>query len=646
MSDAQRAAGLPGLLRVAARPVLCLGGWLALLAALTSGLDAYYQGVAVGVGIVAVLALGLVLVTGLGGQFSLAQAAFFGIGAYGSGLLTVRLGWSAGLALVASAAVAVALAYLLGKPVFRLRGHFLAMGTLALTEIFFVVVSNLTLTGGGGGFGGIVPLSLLGIDFTELTAQLWLVGLVLGAGMWAVANIARSREGRALRALRSHEAAAASCGVDVSWAKTRVFAGSAFFGSVAGSIYAHQLLYVSPAPFGPLRSIDVLAAVVLGGLLSPWGPLLGAVGFEVIRQGVDRYLPALLGERAVGAGGTLVFGLLLVLVLVLRPDGLAGVFGDLARQLRRVPAVQRALQALARAPLPASPGAASRTDPAPAAAPGPAAGPGERVVLEAAGLTKTFGGVHALADVDLALHEREILAVIGPNGAGKSTLMNVLSGNLPPTAGRVVLAGDDVTGAPAHVVSAHGLARTFQTPSLFAGMTTRENALVGAHLSGRTGLVRSALPTPGAAREERRLGARVDDALAELGLAELSALPATELSLGQQKLVEVARALAHEPSVLLLDEPGAGLNRVEKLALAQTLRDLRARGISLLLIEHDMEFVMSLADRVHVLDFGRTLRVGTPDVVQNDPDVVAAYLGTPHDVPEDLVEEELVRGRP
>lgn len=629
---------LPALLRGAARPVLAATGWLIALATLTSSLDAYYLGVAVSVGIVALLALGLVMVTGLGGQFSLAQAAWFGIGAYGSGLLTVELGWPAGLALIASAGAATALAYLIGKPIFRLRGHFLAMGTLALTEIFFVLVSNLTITGGGGGFGGIEPLSVLGVDFSSLTSQLWLVGLVLGAGMWAVANIKQGREGRALRALRSHEAAAASCGVNVSWSKTRVFAGSAFIGSIAGSIYAHQILYVNPAPFGPLRSIDVLAAVVLGGLLSPWGPIIGAIGFELIRQGVDRFLPSLLGERAVGAGGTLVFGLLLVLVLVLRPDGVAGLFGTALRAVRRLAPVERLLTALA----PARPPATSATASAPTAdGPPLAAGPGQRVVLEASGLTKAFGGVHALSEVDLVLHEQEILAVIGPNGAGKSTLMNVLSGNLPPTSGRVALADKDVTGAPAHRIAAGGLARTFQTPSLFAGMGTRENVLVGAYLSGRTGLVRSALPTPGAVREERRLGERVDAILAELGLAHLSGASATQLSLGQQKLVEVARALAHEPSVLLLDEPGAGLNRVEKLALAESLRHLRARGISLLLIEHDMEFVMSLADRVHVLDFGQTLKVGSPAEVQSDQSVIAAYLGTPHEIPAELVEEAL-----
>lgn len=587
----------------------------------------YLLGVGSIVGIHALLALGLILVTGYAGQFSLAQAAFYGIGAYGSGLLTAEVGLPAALAMVVTAGIATALAYALGRPIFRLRGHFLAMATLALTAIFFTLANNVDFAGGSSGFGGIEPFSIFGFSLVTLRAQFWAVWLVVAIALWCSLRIRNSREGRALRALKGHEAAAASCGVNIAWSKTRIFAGSAFLGSIAGSFYAHQLLYVNPPPFDVIMSIDILAIAVLGGLLSPWGAIVGAVSFELIREGIRDVLPSLFGAASVGAGETLVFGMVLVLVLVLRPDGLVGAAEAL------VGVVRRGLGSGGEEDVHAAPGTGADAVAAPELADARRAGdaqPGTQELLQARRLSKHFGGVKAVSDVDLVLHEREILAVIGPNGAGKTTLLNLLSGNLIPTSGTVELSGKDVSGAPAHSIAAKGMSRTFQTPSLFTGMTTRDNVLVGCYLSGGAGLVRGSIPTPGAVREERRLGERVDQILRDLKMQHLASRQATELSLGQQKMVEVARALAHEPTVLLLDEPGAGLNRVEKLALAATLRTVRERGVSLLLIEHDMEFVMSLADRVHVLDFGRTLRVGSPREVQADEDVIAAYLGTPH----------------
>jgi ABC-type branched-subunit amino acid transport system ATPase component/ABC-type branched-subunit amino acid transport system permease subunit len=608
--------------RRAARPFALAVAAAVVIAFLPGMLGDYYAGVGYTVGINALLALGLILVTGFAGQFSLAQAAFYGIGAYGSALLTVKVGWPAGGALLASAAAATLIAYLLGRQIFRLRGHFLAMGTLALTEIFYLLVNNLSVTGGSSGFGGISFFSIGSLKFDSLRSQFWLIWFVVAAALWAALNIRRGREGRALRALSGHEAAAAACGVHISWSKTRIFAGSAFLGSIAGSLYAHQILYVNPPPFNVMTAVDVLAIVVLGGLRSPWGAVIGAVSFQAIRQGIDNVLPGLFGAGSVGAGEELIFGVILVVILVVRPDGLAGALGALAGFARR---------RMRRGPAEAVPAAASAAPVNAVVANEADARPGGEVVLAASGLTKHFGGVKAVTEVDLVLHEREILAVIGPNGAGKSTLLNVLSGNLPPTSGTVHLRGKNVTGARADAVAARGLARTFQTPSLFAGMDTRENVLVGTYLSGKVGLIRSAIPTVGAVREERRLGSRADEILADLGVSHLAGTEATHLSLGQQKMVEVGRALAQNPAVLLLDEPGGGLNRVEKLALAETLRMVRRRGVSLVLIEHDMEFVMNLADRVQVIDFGRTLRVGTPAEVQADENVIAAYLGTVHE---------------
>ena len=638
MSDtAARPALLPRRVRTAA-PFAVAVVWLVVVLVSPPFLGPYYVGVAATVGITALLAMGISLITGLTGQFSLAQAAFFGVGAYGSGLLTVRLGWPPLVALAASAAVAVGSAYLLGRPIFRLRGHFLAMGTLALAEIFYLVVGTLPATGASSGFGGIVPLSVLGFEFSGVDQQYFLVWILVGLCLWGLLRMRSAREGRALRAVRGHETAAAACGIDVGWSKTRAFAGSAFLGSIAGSVYAHQLLYVNPPPFSPLKSIDILAVAVLGGLATPWGAVVGAISYQVLQQVVSDALPGLLGEGAVGAGETLVVGALLVIVLILRSDGIVGALG--AATNRVASAVQDRRQpsaAAARAETIPGAGAVNArvlkdgitdTGAVDAGTTGSrAACPGERIVLEARALTRRYGGVHALDGVDLQLREHEILAVIGPNGAGKSTLVNVLTGVTPPSSGQVLVDGSDRTGSAPHTMSRAGLARTFQTPTLFEGLTVLQNVQVGAHVLGSVGMVRAAVQTPAALREERDLAGRAHGALERIGLAHLADRTAVDLSLGQQKLVEVARALAAHPTVLLMDEPGAGLNRVEKQRLAETIRQMRRDGIAIVVIEHDMEFVMSLADRVHVLEFGQTLKVGSPAEVQRDPEVVRAYLG-------------------
>ncbi|GAA3704583.1 branched-chain amino acid ABC transporter ATP-binding protein/permease [Arthrobacter ginkgonis] len=603
------------------------GALIWILAVIAAGLclAPYWQGIGASVGLMALLALGMILVTGYAGQFSLAVGAFYGIGAYGSALLTMNFGWAGLLAIVASAAVAAVAAYLLGRPIFRLRGHFLAMATLALSEVFFLLVNNLEITGGSSG----LPLSALnvfGVDLFDTGQHFILNWLIVGLVLWGCLRLAVGREGRALKAIRGHEAAAASAGIDIGSSKTRVFIASAVISSLAGSLYAHQVMYVNPPPFGVVTAIDVLVIAVLGGMRSPWGAIIGAVVLEFLHQGIEGVLTQLLGSAAVGAGQTLVLGFLLVVILILRPDGIVGVVEAAARRLRRNGRpTELGAPPEAEAEYVTMTQARARDD-AERAEQGHEAG---GVVLSARGLVKRFGGVTAVNDITLDIHAGEVLAVIGPNGAGKSTLVNLLSGNLLPTAGAVSIENEDFTGKPAHVVARHGLSRSFQTPCLFEGMDVLSTVKVGAHLRGRVGMLRSSVPTRGALREERELDRLAHAVLERLSLGHLAAEDAKNLSLGQQKKIEIARALVANPKVLLLDEPCAGLNKAEKKSLLVLLRQLGREGIAVLVIEHDMEFVMAAADRVHVVNFGATLKVGAPAEVQADQSVIDAYLGVP-----------------
>lgn len=615
--------------------------WIAVVAVAGLSLTDYWQGIGASVGLMALLALGMILVTGYAGQFSLAVGAFYGIGAYGSALLTMNFGWLGIIAIVVSAAFAAGAAYVLGRPIFRLRGHFLAMGTLALSEVFFLLVNNLEITGGSSG----LPLSALDVFGFELfdTSQHFILNwLLVGLVLWGCLRLAVGREGRALKAIRGHEAAAASAGIDIAASKTRVFIASAVISSLAGSLYAHQVMYVNPPPFGVATAIDVLVIAVLGGMRSPWGAVVGALVLEFLNQSIEGVLTQLLGSAAVGAGQTLVLGALLVVILILRPDGIVGVAESIARKFKRKTRLsdsaaeeeqeEYVTMAQARA-----------IDDSVREREGHTVG---RVVLSAHGLVKRFGGVTAVDHISLDIHAGEVLAVIGPNGAGKTTLVNILSGNLAPTSGSVSILDEEVTGKSAHIVARHGLSRSFQTPCLFEGMDVLSTVKVGAHLRGHIGMLRSSVPTPGALREERELDLFAHEVLDRLGLARFAAEDAKNLSLGQQKKIEIARALVSNPKVLLLDEPCAGLNKAEKKSLLVLLRQLGREGIAVLVIEHDMEFVMASADRVHVVNFGATLKIGSPAEVQGDQAVIDAYLGMPSDSVEakdEPFESEVIR---
>ena len=575
-----------------------------LVAPFVPGVPLYWVTLANSAGIGAIVAVGIVVLTGVAGMTSFAQATFVGFGAYATSLLTTRFGWSPWLALPASLAVSALAAILIGAITLRLSGHYLALGTIAWAVSFYYLFGNSDLVNRNDGISGIPPVSVLGHALLDGRAYFVVVWLAVALALLLSRNLLDSRVGRSLRALRGGSAAAASCGVHLARTRLLAFTWAATLAGLAGWLYAHMQRSVNPTPFGLNASIEYLLMAVLGGLAFLPGAVLGAALFVLVNDQLQDLLPRLLG----GLGGfeTVVFGALLVLVLQVAPEGLWPQIRALWRRLLpRHPARRRAADA---GPLPA------RALPPPGAP-----------LLEADGLRKQFGGLVAVNGVSLRVDTAEIVGLIGPNGAGKSTTFNLLTGVARPTAGAIRFEGRDIAGLVPPKVAALGIARSFQHVKLVPGMSAVENAALGAHLRGRAGAVAAMLRLDRA--EEARLFAEARRQLARVGLASLAERPADSLPLGQQRIVEIARALCLDPVLLLLDEPAAGLRLQEKEELAALLRRLREEGVTVLLVEHDMDFVMRLTDRLVVMEFGQMLAEGPADAIRRDPRVIEAYLG-------------------
>jgi branched-chain amino acid transport system permease protein len=610
------------------------------------------------------LALGMVLVLGYCGQLMLATNALFGVGAYGLAILALHQSLNPWAGLVVSAIAVAVAAAIIGIMVFRLTGHLLGLVTLAIGYIAYIVFETSSLTGAGTGISAGPSLSIGSAVFSGGENSFFYVCTVAALISLVVArNLVVSRTGRALRAVEANEAAAASSGVNATHYKVVAFVVGAIMASVAGSLYANYVGVVGASSFTILVTVEVLLMAVVGGLRSIWGAPFGVLAIVMFQAALQTYGPDVIHINS-SYFTTIGFGLVLILVLLLLPGGLASVGKWTERIVESMRAPRRPLLHEAAA------SDATLTE-VPESAPdlvgSPARGSPVRVrdlgvsregdlgvsrggdlgvdpgvdlrgsrgtepacLLQATDVTCYFDGLAALDGVSLELQAGEVVGLIGPNGAGKTTFFNCLSGHVQPSSGVVRIAGMDVTGMPPYRVARHGLARTFQNIELFSDMTVLENVMVGAHLCAHAGALSAIFRLPRHWRDERGLAERATYALERVEMAQHSSRAATTLPYGQQRRVEIARALAAEPHVLLLDEPAAGLSALEAEELVELVRALAREALGVILVEHNMRALMNVADRVTVLASGRQLLTALPDEVRQDPVVIASYLGTSH----------------
>ncbi len=567
------------------------------------------------IGLYALVAVGLVLLTGVAGMTSFGQAAFVGLGAYATawfctepdaaaliGLMpgSGALPW---FGLILGLALSAAVAWFLGSVTLRLSGHYLPLGTIAWGLSLYFLFGNLQFLGGHTGLSSLPALTLGSLTLRSVRELGLLTWAVLLLALWALHNLLDSREGRAIRALKSGRVMAESMGVDTAHYRIKVFVLAALLASLSGWMYAHLQRFVNPTPFNLNVGIEYLFMAVVGGAGHLWGALLGAAVITLMKQYLQDILPSLLGSS--GNFEVIVFGLLMLVVLQRFSDGLWPSVARLGNRFLR-PVRLAPEQSLRELP---------QREPA----------QGGCVVLAAAAVSKRFGGLMANSKVDLHVKAGEIHALIGPNGAGKSTFFNLISGVDDPTSGEVHLLGRNMRRQSSRAFARAGLSRTFQHVRLLGSCSVLDNVALGAHLRGHSGWLAAMLRLDRA--EEAALMQEARRQIERCGLGPQLHAAAASLALGQQRIMEIARALASQPVVLLLDEPVAGLPYMEKQALARLLTQLRDEGMAILVVEHDMEFVMNIADRITVLEYGQVIAHGTPAQVQADPKVLAAYLG-------------------
>lgn len=552
------------------------------------------------IGMAAIVVLGLVLLTGGAGVMSFGQQVFVGLSAYTTAVLSTQFGASPWLGLLLALLLVVVVALFLGAITLRLSGHYLPISTLAWGIAIYFVFGNMELLGNHSGLTHVPSISVGSVQFDSPRSMFYLIWVLLLILIIGSANLLDSRMGRAIKAMRARTSMAQSFGVNAYRLKLTVFVIAATFAALAGWLYAHFLGFVSPGAFSVKSGIDYLFMVVIGGAGQVWGAVLGSSLYIAIKELLSNLLPT----RTGGSGNfeAVMLGSLILLLLHRSTTGLAPVVGRLLLRPR--------LKSIA----PDAPPLPRRTYPC------------EGPLLSVKGVSKRFGGLQALKDMSLELHRGELLGLIGPNGAGKSTIFNVISGALRADAGSIVYNGEDILGLNQDQIARRGMVRTFQHVHLIGKMSVLENVAIGAHLRAHSGILASMLRLD--REEEKAILAEAARHIEKVGLTSVLHAAAGTLSLGQQRLVEIARALCATPSILILDEPAAGLRYAEKQELAALLRTLKAEGVSILLVEHDMDFLMNLADRVVVMQSGGLLTAGLPRDVRANPLVIEAYLGS------------------
>lgn len=566
-----------------------------------NAINKYYVGVLILVGINIIMTVSLNLTTGFLGELALGHAGFMSVGAFTAGIITKAIsaswGWESAaalpIALLAGGLLAAVMGLIIGIPALRLKGDYLAIITLGFGEIIRVMIQNLEITGGASGISRIPRVNTFPVTYFIMVAVV-IVMFTLG----------RSRHGRAILSIRENAVAAEATGISTTYYKIFAFTLAAFFAGIAGGLYAHYVSRLSAASFDFNKSIEYLVMVVLGGM--------GSITGSIISATVLTLLPELLREFA--DYRLLLYSLLLIVMMLFRPAGLMGTaeFSLVALW----DGIVRKLGIKKRERLPMMPDI-------------PRYDVNEEVpVLTTHGLGIRFGGLTAAEDVNLSLSDNEIVGLIGPNGAGKTTVFNLLTGVYQPTSGEITLLGHSLAGKKTYEIVSAGIARTFQNIRLFRSMTVLENIKVAFHSRMHYSAASGVFRLPGYAREERGIDIRARELLRVFHMEDTADLPADSLPYGQQRKLEICRALATNPKVLLLDEPAAGMNPIETKELMQTIRLIRDQfSVAVLLIEHDMKLVMGICERIYVLNYGGVIAEGTPAQIVKNPKVIAAYLG-------------------